>query len=126
MQANSTAAGGLLKANTLANGSLSYNGGGSFDIQGTLTSTAYTLMLVSWDGTAFSTFAQALAAKTGSIGWSAPIQVTSGTSAIDNTVVSAPFSQFGTFTPVAAVPEPGTMVLAGLGGLAMLGLRRKK
>jgi hypothetical protein len=31
----------------------------------------------------------------------------------------------GSFT-VAATPEPGTMVLAGLGGLALLGLRRKK
>jgi PEP-CTERM motif len=29
-------------------------------------------------------------------------------------------------TPVAITPEPGTMVLAGLGGLALLGLRRKK
>jgi hypothetical protein len=41
---------------------------------------------------------------------------------------SAPQMQaftLGSFT-VASTPEPGTMVLAGLGGLALLGLRRKK
>jgi hypothetical protein len=52
----------------------------------------------------------------------------------DGAGVSTP-SPFGTAAPfapgfvlglVAPTPEPGTMVLAGLGGLALLGLRRKK
>ena len=101
------------------------NGGASFDITGTSVSTAYTLMLVSWNGSLYSTLAAAEAAGNGAIGFSAPIQYTSGTGPTDNTVASAPFAQFGTFVP-AIVPEPGTMALAALGGASLLLFRRKK
>jgi hypothetical protein len=121
--ASSSFIGGAVTGFTLANGSISFASGGNFDITGTLSSTPYTLMLVSWDRQ-YSSFANA-AANNGAIGWSVPIQVTSGTGLTDNSVTSAPFGQFGTF-PGGPVPEPGTMALAALGGASLLLFRRKK
>ena len=123
--ANSASGGGLVQGFTLANGSVSLAGGGNFDIIGTSAATIYTLMLVSWDRQ-YSTFAAAAAAPggLGAIGWSTPIQVTSGSSLIDNTVSSPTIAQFGTFA--GATPEPGTMAIAALGGASLLLFRRKK
>ena len=67
-------------------------------------------------------------------GWIGESSVTGVLTAGDGAGVSTP-SPFGTaapFTPgftlglISPVPEPATMALAGLGGLAMLALRRKK
>ena len=112
-----------------ATGVVSFNSGATFDITGGPgASQTYTLMLVTWDRQ-YASFAAAAAAvepsgNSGTIGWSAPIQLASGLALNDATISSAPFTQFGSFaTPT---PEPGTMAIAALGGASLLLFRRKK
>lgn len=110
-----------------ATGVVQFGTGANLGIAGTTASSIVTLMLVSWS----SAYATPQLAQTGTggiagaIGWSAPIQYTLGTSLVDNGVTSPTFSQFGTFAP-GAVPEPGTMALAALGGASLLLFRRRK
>ena len=105
-----------------ANGSFSYNAATSFPISGTgAGGGTATLFLIAWSN-AYAT--PALAAAAGSIlGWSAPFNY-NYTSSIGTppTILAAGFTPFG----VAAVPEPTTMALAGLGGLSLLLFRRRK
>jgi len=109
-------------AKTAANGSFSYNGGVSFGVNGTSPGT-YTIYEVSWNA-AYADPTTAAAAGS-AVGWSAPIQYTAvnATGFVNPTL--GQFPGYGTFVP-AATPEPGTMALAGLGGLSMLAFRRRK
>jgi len=104
-------------------GSFSYNSGTDFAVTGTAANATYTLYQISWNS-AFATPSAASAAGS-AVGWSAPFSYTSVANI--GTPASMSTGAFGTFVPfVASVPEPGTMALAGLGGLSLLAFRRKK
>jgi hypothetical protein len=122
VQGTSTAIGGNVQAQTSATGVLKFNNGVTFDMAGTTAGTTYSLILISYDATQYANAAAAAAAG-GAIGWSQVVQFTAASNI--GTPSSPSIGQFGTFAP-ATIPEPTTIALAGLGGLALLGLRRKK
>jgi len=99
-----------------------YDGGNDFELLGGtgVSSSSIEMILLAWNGSASSyTTASAL-------GWSNPFTDQVGSSSSDpagGTQQSGLLlNQFG----VANVPEPTTLALAGLGGLSMLFLRRRK
>lgn len=108
-------------AANVGNGSWSYNGAGTFGVTGTSAST-YNIIVFAWSS-AYAT--AALAAAAGSpVGWSAPFSYTATASI--GTPLSMTSSGLLPFGVTTVVPEPTTIALAGLGGLALLALRRKK
>jgi hypothetical protein len=101
-------------------GSISYNSGISFPVTGTSVGTGYSVFMIGWDG-AYATPALAQAASAG-VGWSAPFSYTAvAFTTIPNTM-SGVTPAFG----VWGVPEPSALALAGLGGLSLMLLRRRK
>ena len=114
---------------TSSTGAVSFNSGARFDtVGGPGPAQTYTLMLVSWDRAypSFSAAATAITAQgtAAMIGWSAPVQVQSGSALNDPNISSINFLQFGTF--VVVDPEPGTLALTALGGVSLLIFRRRK
>jgi hypothetical protein len=113
----------LISGGDTSKGAYTYaNGlaGGLVQILGASGAENIELIAVAWNASAASLTAA------GDIGWSNPISYLTGASSTDpNGGVSlTAMNQFG--TAVIAVPEPTTLALAGLGGLSMLFLRRRK
>jgi hypothetical protein len=101
-------------------GGITYNGGAPFQVAGVTLGSGATMeeVVLAYNASAGS-WASATA-----LGWSNPFQNSVGTSVGDvfATSTQASANQFG----IVTVPEPTTLALAGLGGLATLMLRRRK
>jgi hypothetical protein len=103
-------------------GTFSYNGGDNFEFNGgsSTVEVTYDFIVLAWDSTS-STYVGAA-----DLGWSNPFKYVTGSTSGDGAGLidlnGGTMNQFG----VAAVPEPTTLALAGLGGLSMLFLRRRK
>jgi len=117
----STVAGGT--AGTTGNATF-----GQFALGGTTAGSTYEMILVTWNASAG--FGAMQAGTYNAVGWSNPFNYVTGANATDpngqTLLSSSGMNQFGTAALAGAVPEPGTMALAGLGGLSLLAFRRKK
>lgn len=113
---------------TAASGKLTpYNSGTAFELNGgTLASGGSIEMIeIAWNASATLGSGADTFDNVADLGWSNPFAqlVGSGSSdPNDNATQSSHMNAFG----VAPVPEPTTLALAGLGGLSMLFLRRRK
>jgi len=106
---------------SFSNGAFAYNGGDTFTVTGTTVYTTYTLFMIGWDG-AYATPIQAATADA-AVGWSPAFQYTS------SSLTSVPNSMNGATPPfgvIGMIPEPASLTMAGLGGLSLLLLRRRK
>jgi len=107
---------------TSAAGGWSYNGAATFPVQGT-GAASYTVYVIGWNSL-YATPAAAQAAGS-AVGWSSPFTYAAvssiGTPATFAASGMLPFGVQG-----VVVPEPATMALAGLGGMALLMFRRRK
>jgi hypothetical protein len=101
-------------------GNISYNSGITFGVSGTSVGTTYTLFMVGWNANyATPTLASAAGAA---VGWGSPFSYTAvAYTTVPNSMLGVEPS-FG----VIGVPEPSAIALAGLGGLSLLLLRRRK
>jgi len=118
--------GGASVIGTPANnlGSFSYNSAGSFGLDGTTGSgEVINLYVIGWetDGGLYNSLAAAEAGGA-AIGWSSVFSYTLAAAPPQGTATETVVPHFG----IGPVPEPTTLALAGLGGLSMLFLRRKK
>jgi len=104
-------------------GAISYNSSVSFALQGTTGGSSYEFVVIGWDNlTGAGTLEQAEDPQ--AVGWSSAFTYATGAtsgSTISNFSVSGE-TPFG----ISPVPEPASLALAGLGGLSMLFLRRRK
>jgi hypothetical protein len=122
---NTIEADGQISGAAFGGGSFAFNNGGTVHIDG-WAATSESVVVIAWFGSA--TTLSAAASAQSPLGWSTAFTYLSGANSSDpNGTISfsnqgAPITPFG----VAPVPEPGTIALAGLGGIALLALRRKK
>jgi len=103
-----------------ANGAINYNSGTAVGIANTSVGTLYHVYEIAWNG-AYATPALASAANA-AVGWSSVFTYTAYAFTATPTGFTGLAPQFGTG---GIVPEPTTMALAGLGGLALLAFRRR-
>jgi len=124
--ADGNTAGTPIQVATTSKGVVAYNASVSFDVTGTTASENIAVLLLSWNGTLYSSPGAAEAAGS-AIGWSYLSSFAMAASITDTSISSPTLANFGTFVPATTViPEPATLALAGLSGLSLLFLRRKK
>jgi len=118
---SSTVAGGTITAAASA-------GFGQFQLGGTTAGSSYQFVVVAWDAAS-----GAAAIQNGSyaaIGWSNPFTYITGANASDPNgtaaITSAGMMNAFGVAPIAVVPEPATLALAGLSGASLLLFRRRK
>jgi PEP-CTERM motif len=114
-------------ASGVKNGGYNFNGGVIFPASNLAASTTYSMFVIGWNtgGGVNTTVAEALAANS-PVGWSQVFQYTSVVAPPtgSETAGAGAGNKFGIgYVPV---PEPTTLALAGLGGISMLFLRRRK
>ena len=117
----------LVQSTTTAGGAWTYNSSGSFAVNNTAGNTQYSIYIIGWSSAYANPFLAA--AANAPLGWSSVFTYTSGQlpSGPGPFPAGTPAQQFGVIQGTTApVPEPGTLVLAGLGGLSLLAFRRKK
>lgn len=96
---------------------------GVVDLTGLASGDVISLYAIAWND-AYSTV-QAAATAGAAVGWSQEINVTLGSSTAQAGQLGTPGGAFDVDV-VTSGPEPTTIALAGLGGLSMLFLRRRK
>ena len=112
---------------SIARGGFGYKGGAEFQVNGygnTLATASYTVYVIAWNA-AYAT--PTAAANAGAaVGWSNPFTyvLQPNTSTTPANFITSGMTAFGV-SPVTPVPEPTTMALFGLGGLALLAFRRR-
>jgi hypothetical protein len=129
--AGSAAAGQAIIANGSKGQIPAYNGGSSFQVNGVSVGSGSTIeMLALAVNTSAIVSGSLVVGDITQMGWSNPFNESVGTSQGDPNANGTEngtggMNQFGV-TTINAVPEPTTLALAGLGGLSMLFLRRRK
>jgi hypothetical protein len=104
---------------TTSRGAISWNAGLGVDITGTPSSGPIALMEIGW----ISSESLSAAIGNSAFGWSYQPSFTLVSSSTDTGISSPSMAGFGVY---GSIPEPTTLALAGLGGLSLLFLRRKK
>jgi hypothetical protein len=109
-------------AHVIGNGSWGYNSSTEFHLAGASQNQTYTVYVIGWAGN-YAT-PQLAAAADAAVGWSAAFSYTIPALITETppSFVQAGFLPFG----VVGTPEPTTFALAGLGGLSLWFLRRRK
>ncbi len=123
--AATTSGAGVIGQPSNATGTFQYDTLAAFGLDNTSPGEAINLFVIAWEG-GYSTLAAAEAANA-PIGWTSVFSYTlnaapPGASSPETVLPE----KFGIGFPAAPTPEPTTLALAGLGGLSMLFLRRKK
>ncbi len=110
-----------VNASGLAIGGISYLGGSTFTVAGTVGGQVYTIYCIAW-WDLYATPWEAAANNSG-IGWSNPFQYASGAT------VASPilgFSSSGMQAFLVGTPEPATSTLVGLGAATALLIHRRR
>ena len=106
-------------------GQQAYNGGVSCGLQNSAAGSSIEVVVIGWDNLTGAGTLGAAAQAGDALGWSGAFVYATGGSA-GATVSTFGQSGFAPFGVVGATPEPTSLAIAGLGGLSMLFLRRRK
>jgi hypothetical protein len=117
----------IIETTTSTKGSMTaYNGSAPVELAGTSGNNSGTdieMIFIAWNASATLGSGATTFSSVADLGWSNPFNEEVGSSAGDaNAGSETAVNDFG----VAPTPEPTTLALAGLGGLSMLFLRRRK
>lgn len=116
----------VANASTILKGTFAYNAGSSWSAANVNAGTTYNIYEIAWSTAGGLYTTASLAAQNDAyVGWSQVFSYTPTSGANQPTQIS-PANNVGWYGIGGVVPEPTTMALAGLGGLAMLLIRRRK